>query len=151
MAQMEKNGILLVSGESGNPMAIGWGTVGIVWGRPIFTVLVRPSRYTFTFMEKMNEFTVNVLPDRFKGEIALCGTRSGREVNKIEACRFTLKKGQLIGAHFIGESDVHYECRTVHKTNVINADLEGGIVKEYYPKGDFHRVYFGEILGVFRR
>jgi flavin reductase (DIM6/NTAB) family NADH-FMN oxidoreductase RutF len=86
-----------------------------------------------------------------QGEIALCGTKSGRNTNKIEACGFTLEKGVLVGAPYIGEADVHYECRTVQKTSVINADLDGGIVKEYYPKGDYHRVYFGEILGVYRR
>jgi flavin reductase (DIM6/NTAB) family NADH-FMN oxidoreductase RutF len=151
MEQMVKHGILLVSGVRGNPMTIGWGSVGSVWGRPIFIVLVRPSRYTFKFMEEAKEFTVNVLADRYKGEITLCGTKSGREVNKIEACRFTLEKGRLVGAPHIGEADVYYECRTVHKTSVINADLEVGIVKEYYPKGDYHRVYFGEILGAYRR
>jgi flavin reductase (DIM6/NTAB) family NADH-FMN oxidoreductase RutF len=151
MEQMVKHGILLVSGARGNPMAIGWGAIGSVWGRPVFVVLVRPSRYTFKFMEETKEFTVNVLADRYKGEITLCGTKSGREANKIEACGFTLEKGIFVGAPHIGEADVHYECRTVHKTSVINADLDGGIVKEYYPKGDYHRVYFGEILGVYRR
>lgn len=150
MERMEKSGVLLVSGERGNPMTIGWGTVGIVWGRPIFTVLVRPSRCSFRFMEGTAAFTVNVMGDRYEKEIALCGSKSGREMDKVAACGFTLARGELAEAPFIAESAVHYECRTVHKTNVINADLEGGIVKHYYPQGDFHRVYFGEILGVFR-
>jgi flavin reductase (DIM6/NTAB) family NADH-FMN oxidoreductase RutF len=151
MEQMTKHGILLVSGARGNPMTIGWGSVGSVWGRAVFVVLVRPSRYTFVFMEETREFTVNVLADRYKGEVTLCGTKSGRETNKIEACRFTLEKGTFVGVPHIAEADVYYECKTLHKTSVINADLDGGIVKEYYPKGDYHRVYFGEILGVYRR
>jgi flavin reductase (DIM6/NTAB) family NADH-FMN oxidoreductase RutF len=151
MEQMEKQGLLLVSGEKGNPMAIGWGTVGIIWGKPMFIVLVRPSRYSFHFMESTQEFTVNVLPDSYGEKVAFCGSKSGRDINKIEACGFTLEKGILINVPFIGEAFLHYECRTVHKNNVINADLDMSIVNEYYPEGDFHRVYFGEILGVYRQ
>ena len=38
----------------------------------------------------------------------------------------------------------------IHKSNVINADLDPHIVEKSYPTGDFHRVYYGEILGVYR-
>ena len=94
MEHMKKNGLLLVSGEKGNAMTIGWGTAGIIWGKPIFIVLVRPSRYSFRFMEYTPEFTVNVLDESYAEQIALCGSRSGREINKIEVCGFTLEKGQ---------------------------------------------------------
>ena len=46
--------VLLAScGKEGVPnvMAIGWGTLGIIWRRPIFMVLVRPSRYTYKLIE----------------------------------------------------------------------------------------------------
>jgi flavin reductase (DIM6/NTAB) family NADH-FMN oxidoreductase RutF len=151
MEHMGKNGLLLVSGELGNPMTIGWGTVGIVWGKPIFIVLVRPSRYSFRFMEHTPEFTVNVLEETYAEQIALCGSRSGREINKIDVCGFTLEKGHVVRVPFIAESLLHYECRTVHKNSVIDADLDREIVGVYYPEGDFHRVYFGEILGVYKR
>jgi len=47
--------VLLVSqAKQGSPnaMAIGWGQVGIIWRKPIFTVLVRPSRYTYELIEE---------------------------------------------------------------------------------------------------
>ncbi len=46
---VRKPGLLLVAADADgkpNAMTIGWGTVGIIWGKPIFIVLVRPSRYT---------------------------------------------------------------------------------------------------------
>ena len=52
MESMSSGGLLLVAGTKGNPMTIGWGTVGIIWHLPVFVVLVRPSRYTFEFMEQ---------------------------------------------------------------------------------------------------
>ena len=74
--QISKNGLLLVAGEKGNPMTIGWGTIGIIWGKPVFMVLVRPSRYTFELMEKSGEFSVNVPLHSLNKEVAICGSKS---------------------------------------------------------------------------
>ena len=63
--RMDEEGLLLVTtGTDGKPnvMTIGWGTIGSIWARPIFIVLVRHSRHTYSFMEQVSDFTVNVLP-----------------------------------------------------------------------------------------
>ena len=63
--RMCEDGLLLVtSGADGKPnvMTIGWGTLGVIWGRPVFLVLVRPSRHTYRRLEQVGEFTVNVPP-----------------------------------------------------------------------------------------
>ena len=148
--ELNNGGLLLVTGAGGNPMTIGWGTVGRVWGLPVFTVLVRPSRYSFSLMEALPEFTVNVpAPDHGKA-LAICGSKSGRDTDKIATCDFSLGFSESVSVPYISECPVHYECRVIHKTNVVNADLEPGITTEYYASGDFHRVYYGEILGVYR-
>ena len=148
--QFGKNGLLLVSGEKANPMTIGWGTIGIIWGKPVFTVLVRPSRYTFGLIEECNEFTVNVPSDELKKQVAICGTKSGRDLDKIKKCNFTITKGKNVSVHYINECYIHYECKVIHKNNVINAELNKNIVKKYYSTGDYHTIYYGEILGVYK-
>lgn len=148
--QIGKNGLLLVAGQKGNPMTIGWGTIGIIWGKPVFIVLVRPSRYTFKLMEKFSEFSVNVPPGRLNREVAICGSKSGRDTDKIKECSFTLEKGKMISVPYIKECLMHYECRTVHKNKVIKTELDEKTVKSYYPGSDLHTIYFGEILGVYR-
>ena len=150
VAKQSSSGLLLVAGEKGNPMTIGWGTIGIIWGKPIFIVLVRPSRYTFSLMEKHDEFSVNVPPESLAKQVAFCGTRSGRDIDKVAECGFTLEKGKKISIPYIKECTIHYECKTVYKNNVINAALDREIVSTTYPSGDFHTVYFGEILGVYK-
>ena len=43
--RMREDGLLLASvGADGkaNVMTIGWGTMGCIWSRPVFIVLVRP-------------------------------------------------------------------------------------------------------------
>ena len=143
-------GLLLVTGEQGNPMTIGWGTIGQIWGRPIFTVLVRPSRFSFSLLEALGEFTVCLPAPEHRRALAICGSKSGRDTDKIDACGFSLSPSEHVDVPFITECPVHYECRVIHKSNVINADLNSEIVAEEYASGDFHRVYYGEIVGVYR-
>ncbi|MBL7138062.1 MAG: flavin reductase family protein, partial [Bacteroidales bacterium] len=90
MEKMRSDGILLVAGYPPNPMTIGWGTLGTVWSRPVFQVLVRPTRYTFGLMEDSQAFTVNILSNDYQKEILLCGTRSGQDLDKAASCGFTM-------------------------------------------------------------
>ena len=145
-------GLLLVSADaSGKPntMAIGWGTLGIIWGRPIFVVLVRPSRFTFGLIEETNDFTVNV-PYRNMGDIVeYCGTVSGRDHDKLAEKSLTATPGRKVKSPIIEECAIHYECKVVHKNKVIPAELTDKIVEQRYPGGDFHTVYFGEIAATY--
>ena len=150
LENLYKNGLLLSSGKSGNPMAIGWGTVGIIWHKRIFTILVRPSRYSFKLIEELSEFVINVPTKKMKKKVAYCGTHSGRDVNKIEECNFHLGKSNQISVPYIKECPIHYECRIVNKNDIINSELDKNIISKYYTQGDFHSVYFGEILGVYK-
>jgi flavin reductase (DIM6/NTAB) family NADH-FMN oxidoreductase RutF len=143
-------GCLLIGGGNGNPMTIGWGNIGIIWSMPIFTVLVRPSRYTFELIGESGEFSVNVLDKRYSKQLLHCGTTSGRDEDKVAACGFHLDKGIKIAIPHLQEASAVYECRTVHKNKVINAALDSNILKRYYAEGDFHTLFFGRILGVYR-
>ena len=79
--RMDQPGLLLVSGTSkqANVMTIGWGLPGILWGRPFFIVAVRPSRYTYRFIEETGDFTVNVPRRGMEEIVSYCGTVSGRD------------------------------------------------------------------------
>jgi flavin reductase (DIM6/NTAB) family NADH-FMN oxidoreductase RutF len=143
-------GLLLIAGFKGNPMTIGWGTIGIIWKIPIFTVLVRPSRYTHELIEESGAFSVNVLSDEYAEQILYCGSHSGRDGDKIRHCGFTLEKGHSISIPHLKQASVVYECRIVHRNNVIGEALKESIYEHYYDQGDLHTLYFGEILAVFR-
>lgn len=147
--QLGNGGLLLVSGTKGNPMTIGWGLIGQIWGRPIFQVLVRPSRHSFSLLEELGEFTVCVPADGQKDALSLCGTRSGRDLDKVAACGLSLEPSSDVSVPYIAECRAHYECRVIHTNDLVNATLDPQIVERSYPKGDFHRVYFGEILGLY--
>jgi flavin reductase (DIM6/NTAB) family NADH-FMN oxidoreductase RutF len=111
---------------------------------------LRPSRYSFSLLEELGEFTVCVPAEGQKKALALCGSKSGRDLNKIDACNLSLAASEHVSVPAIAECAAHYECRVIHVNDVVNASLDPEIVAGSYPKGDFHRVYFGEILGVYR-
>lgn len=153
LEMMDDPGLLLLSGNANesNVMTIGWGTIGIIWGKPIFCVLVRPSRYTDSFIKKYNEFTVNVPLPRMEKIALYCGTVSGRNYNKFKEKNITLLPGKKVKCPTIKECDIVYECRVIHKNSIMPAELIPEISPKYYPKGDYHTVYFGEILAVYEQ
>jgi flavin reductase (DIM6/NTAB) family NADH-FMN oxidoreductase RutF len=151
LAVLADPGLLLASqGEDGvpNAMTIGWGTVGVIWGKQVFTVLVRPSRYTFTRLAESDSFTVNVPPPSLHDAVTFCGTRSGRDYDKFAECGMTAEASETVGTPGIAECPIVYECQIVHTTDVVNATLDSDILATFYSSGDLHRIYHGEILAV---
>ena len=150
--RMREDGLLLVTqGADGKPnvMTIGWGTIGSIWSRPIFIVLVRPSRYTYSRLEQVGDFTVNVPPRELAAAASYSGTVSGRDHDKLQELRLTPVPGREVRAPIVQECVVHYECRTLHRNDVVPAALAQAVRDECYPGGDFHRIYFGEIVSAY--
>ena len=149
--RMAGEGILVASLDANgrlNPMTIGWGVFGWIWGRPVFTVLVRPSRYTYECIEATGDFTVNVQPADRKDIADFCGTVSGREHNKMAVLNLSALPSRRIKSPGITECPIVFECKVVHKNDILPPELPGEITSEFYPTGDFHRVYFGQIMAV---
>jgi flavin reductase (DIM6/NTAB) family NADH-FMN oxidoreductase RutF len=147
--RMDEEGLLLVTtGTDGKPnvMTIGWGTIDSIWARPIFIVLVRHSRHTYTLMEQVSDFTVNVLPRELAAAASLCGTRSGRKHDKFQEAGLTPIPSREVRSPIIGECVAHYECRTVNRVDMVPDALVQSVRQQFYKKGDFHRIYFGEIV-----
>ncbi len=151
LTRLNDPGALLVAGvQRPNVMTIGWATIGIIWGMPICVIYVRPSRFTHSLLEKHAEFTVNIPTVEQAAEVMVCGTKSGREMDKFAECKFTLEPGKKIDVGHIKECPIYYECRTVHKNAVVPDGLPHNVRQTYYASGDYHDIYYGEILGVFR-
>ncbi len=151
MSAMTSHGLLLGSYDpAGKPniMTIGWGAIGSTWGKPVWTVLVRPSRYTYQCIEHTGCFTVNVPGEDLGMACASCGSKSGRDSDKFVECGLTAEKATSVLAPVVVECPVVYECQVVHSNDVIPAKLADEILAGNYVDGDFHRVYYGQILAV---
>ena len=147
--RMREDGLLLVTlGKDGKPnvMTIGWGTMGSIWSRPVFIVLVRPSRHTYSRLEQVSDFTVNVPPRELAAAVSHCGTVSGRDHDKFQEMHLTPIPSREVRPPIIQECVVHYECRTLHRNDLAPDTLVQAVREEFYAAGDFHRIYFGEIV-----
>ena len=152
LSVLRNPGLLLVSADvdgKPNAMTIGWGTIGIIWGKPIFTVLVRPSRFTYDLMENASDFTVNVPSADMRSVVAFCGSASGRDHDKFAEKGLIAVPGKKVKTPIIEECVIHYECKIVHKNDVMKDELASEIVSSAYSGGDFHTIYYGEILSVY--
>ncbi len=147
---LTSRGLLLGSYDAAgkpNIMTIGWGALGSIWGIPMWTVLVRPSRYTYTCIEHSGCFTVNVPPESLSMACAIAGSRSGRDMDKFAECGLTAEKSPHVLAPVVAECPISYACHVVHSNDVLPAKLADEILSGAYVDGDFHRIYFGKILG----
>jgi len=146
---MQSRGLLLGSYDAAgkpNVMTIGWGSLGVIWGQPIWTVLVRPSRYTYQCIEHSGCFTVNVPTESMGMVCATCGSKSGRDTDKFAECGLTAEKSKNVLAPIVQECPIVYECVVVHSNDVLPEKLADEILSGPYLDGDFHRVYFGKVL-----
>lgn len=150
MQRIQKGAFLTVSAENVvNTMTIGWATIGYIWQRPIFMVAVRDSRHTFSLLEKTDNFTVSIPADESHDEaVRICGTRSGRDMDKFRECGLQAKAAQQVQAPIIDIAGVHYECRIVYKSAMDSAFLDNNL-ERLYPKKDYHTLYFGEIVACY--
>ena len=151
MNALTTGGLLMGSYDAAgkpNIMTIGWGSLGSIWGEPMWIVLVRPSRYTYSCVEHSGCFTVNAPSADMAAAMGICGTLSGRDTDKFAECGLTAEKGSCVLAPRVAQSPLVYECQVVHSNDLIPAKLDKDIISGAYTDGDYHRVYFGKILSV---
>lgn len=152
-------GILLTTkrGEKVNSMTIGWGTMGVDWSLPMFIVYVRESRYTKQLLEENGEFTINVpIGDVDKNILSVCGTKSGRDMNKIEELGLHLEEPMSVSVPGIKELPLTLECKVLYKQQQDLSAIPQKILDRYYPveddtlhpgsDRDYHICYYGQIL-----
>lgn len=135
-----------------NVMTIAWGNIGFEWGRPIFTVLVRKSRYTWHIIENATEFTVSVpVSPKAKDKLAFTGSRTGEEIDKFDQGIITREKARSVDVSTVAEGDIIWECKIIYKHKVDPEVLADEALKISYRDGDFHSIYYGEIVDCYKR
>ncbi len=148
MDAMTSRGLLLAAytpDGRANAMTLGWCMLGGVWSMPICIVLVRPSRYTCECIEQAGCFTVNVAGADLDEACLLCGTKSGRDGDKLAEAGLTVEKAETVEAPVIAECPIVYECKVVHRNNILPPELADEL-QRWYADGDYHHIFFGKIL-----
>lgn len=150
-------GILMTTaaGDEKNTMIIGWGHLGIIWGKPTFCAYVRESRHTKKLVDQNREFTVNIpLGAIDKNIVAVCGSKSGRDMDKFEALGLETEPGMTVSVPGIRQLPLTLECKVLYQQDQDAAAIDEAALNRYYTKGtrngeDFHTLYIGEIAAAY--
>lgn len=131
-----------------NSMTVAWGSVGGMWEMPFVQVVVRPTRHTFGFMNESETFTLCSFPAKYRKDLAIIGSRSGRDGDKIALTRLTAMKSAVVAAPCFREADLVVECRKMYWQDLDPDHFLSDRIMPNYPNRDFHRVFFGEMLRI---
>lgn len=157
-----KKGVLVTTkaGDKVNSMTISWGTLGVDWAMPVFTTFVREGRFTHEMLMRNPEFTVNIPFGRCNREIlGYCGTRSGRDHDKIAELGLTTVEPSAVSVPAIKELPLTLECRVVYRQMQDVAAMPQNVRDKFYPQDvnsaspgsnrDMHEAFYGEIVAAY--
>ena len=138
--------------ERCNTMTASWGGLGVLWGKPVATVYIRPQRYTLEFVEREDCFTLSFFGEEYRKALALCGSKSGRDVDKVKACGLTVRWGAG-DAPFFDEAEWVLVCRKLYAQDMDPACVlgEGEILPFYGKAGGWHRIYVGQVVEAYQK
>ena len=148
-----KQWMLVTAGnqERFNTMTASWGGIGWLWNKPVAFVFVRPERYTHEFIEANERFTLSFYGENFRKALQLCGSKSGRDTDKVAATGLTpvtLESGAITFA----EARLTLDCRKLFKTSMEEANfIDKELVENWYggSHGGFHDLCVVEIGSVY--
>ncbi|MBN2257139.1 MAG: flavin reductase family protein [Anaerolineaceae bacterium] len=148
--QFDKDWFVLTAGDFPaslfNAMTISWGSIGIIWNRPMVQVVVRPTRYTYQFIEKHDTFTLCSFSEEQHDAMSLIGSKSGRDGDKILESGLTLIPSKEVAAPGFDEAELIIECRKIYWGDIDPQHFLETDIHQNYALKDYHRFYFGEIL-----
>ena len=128
-----------------NTMTASWGGLGVIWGSPAATCYIRPQRYTKEFVDREEYFTLTFFGEEYRKALQLCGSRSGREVDKVKECGFTVRAAEC-GAPYFEEAELVLVCRKRFAQPMDPANIPQNVKDKFYPEQDYHTLYIGEIV-----
>ena len=142
---------LLTSGteNSFNTMTASWGSMGILWAKPVFTASVRTSRHTLKFMEENEYFSICFFDEANRSDLKYCGAHSGRDVNKMEHTKLT--PAFLEGVPAFEEAKTIFLCRKLFRSEMTESNFLDKSLLDFYQKDGFHISFTGEIFKAYTK
>lgn len=130
-----------------NMMTASWGGTGILWGKPVAFIFIRPERYTYEFIEKCDRLTLSFLGEEYKDVHKVCGSKSGRDTDKVAATGlkpYITEQGNIT----YEQARLMLECRKLY-ADMIRPEhfMDASLVERWYGEshGGFHKMYVLEI------
>ncbi|MCH5185347.1 MAG: flavin reductase family protein, partial [Oscillospiraceae bacterium] len=150
-----QKGVLLTTKADNkvNSMTVSWGMLGFEWGEPIFITFVRDSRFSKQLLDKNGEFTINIPISDIDGNITkVCGSKSGRDTDKLGELNLTVEEPDIISVPGIKELPLTLECKVMYTQKQDINVLSQNDREKFYPESagpDLHTAYYGKIVSAY--
>lgn len=147
-----KDWMLITAGDENklNTMTASWGAMGVLWNKNVLIAFVRPSRYTFDFLMKNEKFSCTFYNGEYRKALTLCGTKSGRDIDKVKECNFTPDFSE--DAPFFDEADTVVICKKLYVQPMKSEfALTDEVKKNYNDDSEYHYVFVAEIEKVLKK
>lgn len=146
----DKKWALLTAGnkEKFNTMTISWGGLGTLWGKPVATVYVKPIRYTHSFIEQSEYFTISFYEEKYRHSLGLLGSLSGKDCDKVKAAEFhPLPVGDSVT---FKEACLTLLCKKIYRQDLDTAVMPRDVVQDFYETEAAHTMYIGEVIDIIK-
>ncbi|MBQ5398948.1 MAG: flavin reductase [Ruminococcus sp.] len=140
-------GLVAVKNNDGcNMMTVAWGGVGIMWRKPAAFTFIRPQRFSFPLLENEEYFTICFFDESQREALRLCGTKSGRDTDKVKETGLTPVYDEK--APYFKEARLVLVCKKMY-AQFLNEEsvIDGETVLKNYDN-DYHKMYISEIVKV---
>ena len=144
--------MLVTAGKerSFNTMTASWGGLGVLWNAPVSMIFVRPSRYTYEFIEREREYSLSFLGPDDRRTLQVCGSKSGRDIDKAKETGLTPVFQE--GTTYFEQAKLVLVCRKLYDSPMDPSNLlDEAVDEKWYPDKDYHRMFVGEIVKVLRK
>lgn len=129
-----------------NMMTISWGGFGTLWHKPIVTIYIRPSRYTYELIEKNDYFTISFYDEEYKKDLGVLGTKSGRDIDKMSCTKLTPEFINNIVT--FKEAKLTIICKKIYFHDLEIENIPKDERDKFYSTEPVHRMYIGEVIDV---
>ena len=148
----EQWGLLTAGTEDDlNTMTIAWGTLGMLWSKPVMNVYVSTDRHTFGYMQKNDHYTVTFFSEEYRDTLMYLGTHSGRDGDKIAASGLHVEM-MPDGQPGFSEATMVVSCKKIYAAQFDTAAMDESPRQIYTRTGmGVHYAYVGEIEHVWVR
>ena len=149
---IDKEWFLITAGQpsSMNTMTASWGGFGILWNKPVCFIFVRPTRFTYNFLEENERFTMSFFSKEYKKTLSFLGTISGKNLDKIGESGLTLVSIDNLSFAF-EESRLIFDCKKIYYNDLLPQNFLDSEIGLNYKANDYHRMYIGEIVNIFEK
>ncbi len=141
--------MLITAEKDGKPntMTASWGGVGVFCGKDVTFTFIRPQRYTKEFIDSSETFSISVLPENYRQQLAYLGKVSGRNEDKIKKAGLTVEYYE--NTPYFAEADKVIICKKMCASD-LNYDsfIQTEMCDKWFASNDYHTIYISEILKV---